>query len=65
MADRIEAAEEEIAHLVRTVEDLSTIVARQADQIDRMERRIEMLLSKIAAPEEGGHVYADERPPHW
>ncbi|MFN3822616.1 MAG: SlyX family protein [Pseudorhodobacter sp.] len=66
MSDRIEAAEEQIAHLIRMTEDLSGIVAQQADRIDLMERRIAMLLDKMAAPEEEGGVFlGDQRPPHW
>ncbi|MBL4916221.1 SlyX family protein [Szabonella alba] len=65
MADRIEAAEEQIAHLIRLTEDLSGIVAKQADRIDLLERRVAMLLNRVAEPDEGGVFLADQRPPHW
>ncbi|GIT92862.1 slyX protein [Jannaschia pagri] len=60
--------EERIAHLTRTVEDLSDIVARQSKQIDVLERRVAMLMQRAAEAEldAGGTVpLADQRPPHW
>lgn len=66
--DRIGAAEEQIAHLVRAVDDLSDIVARQADEIARLTRRVDLLARRDAAREaEAGAPPppADQRPPHW
>lgn len=62
-----QALEERIAHLDRAVEDLSAEVARQAGLVERMARRIEMLLEREAEREaQGGSVpLADQRPPHW
>ncbi|SDL07448.1 SlyX family protein [Aliiruegeria lutimaris] len=60
--------EEELAHLRRTTEELSEIVARQADEIDLLNRRVQMLLMRAAEQESegtGGVVLADERPPHY
>ncbi len=60
--------EEQVAHLTRTVDDLSEVVARQQAEIDRLTRRVEMLMSREAEREaaEGGTVpLADQRPPHW
>lgn len=67
MADLIDL-EEQIAHLTRTVEDLSDIVARQEKDLARAEARIAMLMQREAAREydAGGTVpLADQRPPHW
>ncbi|MDF1718309.1 MAG: SlyX family protein [Antarcticimicrobium sp.] len=60
--------EERLAHLARTVEDLSDVVARQQSEIDRMTRRVEMLMQREASREAegtGGVVLGDERPPHY
>jgi SlyX protein len=62
------ALQERIAHLTRTVEDLSDIVAAQADRLERAERRLTMVMEREAQRElsEGGSVpLADQRPPHW
>ncbi|MCU9838777.1 MULTISPECIES: SlyX family protein [Ruegeria] len=60
--------EERIAHLTRTVDELSDIVARQHDEIDRLARRVEMLMRREAervAEGSGGVILGDERPPHY
>lgn len=66
--DRIAVLEEQVAHLTRTVEDLSDLVAAQADTIDRLTRRIGLLMEREAEREAeggGGVPLADQRPPHW
>ncbi|MCA3486760.1 MAG: SlyX family protein [Rhodobacter sp.] len=59
--------EERIAHLSRAVDDLSDMVARQAADIDRLTRRVTMLLEREAEREADGGSLAlgDRRPPHW
>ena len=62
------ALEEKIAHLIRTVDDLSDIVARQESEIERLTRRVQMLMEREAAREAdtgGGIPLADQRPPHY
>ena len=68
MTDRIDALEEQIAHLTRTVEDLSDIVARQERELSLVTRRAQMLMAREAEREAqggGGIVVGDERPPHY
>ncbi|GFE63389.1 SlyX family protein [Litoreibacter roseus] len=60
--------EERIAHLTRTVEDLSDIVARQEREITRLARRMQMVMEREAEREldaGGAAVLADQKPPHW
>lgn len=59
--------EEELAHLRRAVDDLSEVVARQAREIERLSRRVGLLMEREAEREaEGGTIpLADQRPPHW
>lgn len=60
--------EEKIAHLTRTVEELSDIVARQETELALVTRRLAMLMEREASREldAGGTVpLADQRPPHW
>jgi SlyX protein len=68
MDDRLHVAEEQIAHLVRVVEDLSDIVARQGREVDLLTRRVAMLMEREAHREadSGGAIpLADQKPPHW
>lgn len=60
--------EEQIAHLTRTVEELSDIVARQETELALASRRLAMLMEREAGREldAGGTVpLADQKPPHW
>ncbi|WP_238928740.1 SlyX family protein [Alexandriicola marinus] len=66
--DDITHLQEQIAHLNRTVEDLSDIVARQERDIALLTARVARLIEREAereAAESGGIVLGDERPPHW
>jgi len=68
MGDQILKLEEMVAHLVRVVDDLSDVVARQEDEITILTRRVAMLMNRAAEREvaEGGTVpLADQKPPHW
>lgn len=63
------ALEEHIADLARQLDDLSDIVTRQQAEIERLTRRVELLMQREAEREtaEGGQaVFGDDRPPpHW
>ncbi len=68
MGDQMLKLEEMVAHLVRVVDDLSDVVARQEDEITILTRRVAMLMNRAAEREvaEGGTVpLADQKPPHW
>jgi SlyX protein len=67
MADR-DRLEETLAHLVRTVDDLSDMVARQDTEIAQLRARVDMLRAREAEREAdtGGTLpLADRPPPHW
>ncbi|MBJ6372260.1 SlyX family protein [Sedimentitalea arenosa] len=60
--------EERLAHLIRTVDELSDVVAAQQAEIETLSRRVEMLMRREAERETdggGGIVLGDERPPHY
>lgn len=64
----MEQLEEKIAHLARTVDDLSDVIARQDQEIATLMRRVTMLMEREAEREadgSGGVVLGDERPPHY
>lgn len=65
--DRIESLEERIAHLMRAVDDMSEVVARQSKEIEVLQRRVRLLMEREAEREEmGNHApEANVRPPHW
>lgn len=68
MSERLDRTEESLAHLMRIVEDLSDVVARQSREIDALTRRLSLLMEREADREVagGGTIpLADQRPPHW
>ena len=62
----ISPLEEKIAHLEKTVDDLSLVVARQDGELATLRKQVRFLLEREAGREaEGGVVLGDERPPHY
>ncbi|SCX99850.1 SlyX family protein [Paracoccus tibetensis] len=65
---RLTALEETLAHQARMIDDLSEIVARQGAELDRLARRLGMLMEAEAQRQldTGGTIpLADQRPPHY
>lgn len=61
---RVDLAEK-VAHLIRSVEDLSDVVAAQALVIAELERRVRLLMDRAVEEEAlGGQPEANVRPPH-
>ena len=66
--EQMNALEERVAHLMRAVEDLSDVVARQSKDLDRLLRLTQMLAEREAGRETegaGSVPLADQKPPHW
>ena len=64
----IPSQEEQIAHLTRTVDELSDEVARQSREIAVLTARVARLMEREAnrlEAETGGVFIGDERPPHY
>lgn len=60
--------EERMAHLERAIDDMSDVMARQANEIALLTRRVQVLLEREKDRDqsaEGGVVFGDERPPHY
>ncbi|MEI4233578.1 SlyX family protein [Roseovarius sp. D22-M7] len=60
--------EEKLAHLIRAVDDLSEVIARQDREIDWLRARVQILLEREAARQEDGEgsvTVGDTRPPHY
>jgi SlyX protein len=60
--------EELVAHLTKTVEDISDVVARQEKEISILTHRVRTLMEREAERQQdaGSHVVlGDEKPPHY
>jgi SlyX protein len=63
-----DALEERLAHMERSVDDLSDTVARQDREIEQLSRRLSLLIAREAQRDSdapGALVMGDERPPHY
>ena len=68
MACMTQALEEQIAHLTRTVEELSDVVAKQDAEMRRLTGIVDLLAQRARDREaDGGRgvILGDERPPHY
>lgn len=65
--DRIDELETRLAHHERTVEELSGVVARQADEIDALRERVHRLTERLQTLEEVSPRPPgdDTPPPHY
>jgi len=66
--DEITQLQEQISHLIRTVDEISDVVARQEGEITQLSSRVQMLMQREANREAdagGSVVMTDQRPPHW
>lgn len=66
--ERLTELEETVAHLTRTVEELSDVLARQDGELAQMAHRLQMLMQRAAEQEVnagGSAPLADQKPPHW
>ncbi|MEM8978761.1 MAG: SlyX family protein [Pseudomonadota bacterium] len=66
MAQSNHALEETLAHMVKTVEELSDVVAWQDKEITLLRAQMDALLDLAKdGLEDGGSVVIGERPPHY
>ncbi len=64
--DRLTELEERLAHLLRSVEDLSDIIARQERELTTLSRHVALLMEREAERLAETQVpLADKPPPHW
>lgn len=68
MTDRMTSLEEHASHQAATLEELNAVVTAQAEKIDRLERRVRLLMERAAQMESdtvSSAPLADQKPPHW
>lgn len=66
--DHLISLETRIAHLERTIDDLSDVLARQDNEIRTLTRRLNVILEREAEREmsnSDGITLGNQKPPHW
>ena len=64
-AARLDQIESHLAHQDRTVEELNAVVLAQRGEIERLTRRVEALVSRVASVEEQAPLPENGPPPHY
>ncbi|MCU0790560.1 MAG: SlyX family protein [Nitratireductor sp.] len=64
--ERLRALEELTAHQARTIDELSSEMAVQGEQLRRMQKKLDAMAERFMALEESVTPPAEAtRPPHW
>ncbi|MCD8534467.1 MAG: SlyX family protein [Verrucomicrobia bacterium] len=62
---RIGTMEEQLVHLERFVEQLNMVVIEQSRQIQKMEKKMELISDKLEERKEAGPIPHNAPPPHY
>ncbi|WP_339332823.1 SlyX family protein [uncultured Maricaulis sp.] len=62
---RIEALEIHVAHQDKTVEDLNAVILDQRDALDRLTRRVNIMLTRLEELEAAAPAPEVKKPPHY
>ena len=65
ISSRLTENEAEISYLIKDVEDLSDIVAKQALELEQLNKKVSFLIQKEIERDEISGVVLGDRPPHW
>ncbi len=65
LESRVVDLEIQITHQANTIEDLSQMVSRQWDIMDRLTRQVKMLQDTLVELEENLPPPGNEKPPHY
>ncbi len=66
--NRITELEIQLSHVTRMTDELSAIIAEQANRLEQAETRIQLLMQRAAEAEAqamSGIAVGDKPPPHW
>ena len=64
-SSRLTENEAKISYLIKDVEDLSDIVARQAFELEQLNKKVSFLIQKEIERDEKSGVVLGDKPPHW
>ena len=64
-SSRLTENEAKISYLIKDVEDLSDIVAKQGLELEKINKKISFLIQKVIERDEISGVVLGDQPPHW
>ena len=65
MSSRLTENEEKISYLIKDIEDLSDIVAKQSRELEKLNKKVSFLIQKETERDDISGVVLGDKPPHW
>ena len=65
VSSRLTENETKISYLIKDIEDLSDIVAKQGLELEKINKKISFLTQKVTERDEISGVVLGDKPPHW
>ena len=65
VSSRLIENETKISYLIKDIEDLSDIVAKQGLELEKINKKISFLIQKVTERDEISGVVLGDKPPHW
>ena len=62
---RLTENEAKISYLIKDIEDLSDIVAKQSRELEKLNKKVSFLIQKETERDDIGGVVLGDKPPHW
>ena len=65
VSSRLTENETKISYLIKDIEDLSDIVAKQGLELEKINKKVSFLIQKVIERDEISGVVLGDKPPHW
>ena len=62
---RLTENEAKISYLIKDIEDLSDIVAKQSRELEKLNKKVSFLIQKETERDDISGVVLGDKPPHW
>ena len=62
---RLTENEAKISYLIKDIEDLSDIVAKQSRELEKLNKKVSFLIQKETERDDISGVVLGDEPPHW
>ena len=62
---RLTENEAKISYLIKDIEDLSDIVAKQGRELEKLNKKVSFLIQKETERDDISGVVLGDKPPHW
>ena len=64
-SSRLTESEAKISYLIKDIEDLSDIVAKQSRELEKLNKKVSFLIQKETERDDISAVVLGDKPPHW